>query len=198
MGDQKAPFSTTTSPKCRRGCYVFQVSRTLLSILAVLSNDIVWMVSTRSLTSKSSNPFNCSLVMIPNAPITNRHFHVPLFFLNSLARSRYLSLFSLSFSFILLIIIRSGLLAEIKWSVCKSKSLYPWYVPHNSECLAWRYLVPFFVSLWYNSTWNWTPISRTIGEHSTHKTNEPVLLKRIIIIIIIIIMKTFVDMVTIF
>ena len=62
-------------------------------------------------------------------------------FLNSLARSRYLSFFSHSFSFILgssgtakstilqilsyfllLIIIRSGLLAEIRWSVYISKS----------------------------------------------------------------------------
>ena len=69
-------------------------------------------------------------------------------FFNSLARSRYLSFFSHSFSFILwsagtakstilqilflfffsffffllLIIIKSGLLAEIRWSVCMSKS----------------------------------------------------------------------------
>ena len=61
-------------------------------------------------------------------------------FFNSLARSRYLSFFSHSFRFILwsartakstilqflffllLIIIRSGLLAEIRWSVCMSKS----------------------------------------------------------------------------
>ena len=25
-----------------------------------------------------------------------------------------------------------------------------------------------FLSLWYVSTWDWTPVSRTIGEHSTH------------------------------
>ena len=35
-----------------------QVSRNLLSILAVLNNVVVWMVSTRPLTSKSSSPFN--------------------------------------------------------------------------------------------------------------------------------------------
>ena len=39
-----------------------QVSRTLLSILAVLNNVVVWMVSTRSPTSKSSRPFNNPLV----------------------------------------------------------------------------------------------------------------------------------------
>ena len=47
-----------------------QVSRTLLSILAVLNNVVVWMVSTRPPTSKSSSPFSNHLVTVPNAPIT--------------------------------------------------------------------------------------------------------------------------------
>ena len=47
-----------------------QVSRTLLSILAVLNNAVVWMVSTRPPTSKSSSPFSNPLVTVPNAPIT--------------------------------------------------------------------------------------------------------------------------------
>ena len=69
----------------------------------------------------------------------HRHFHVPKFF-NSLARTRYLSLFQLSFSFTLwsartvkstnqyvlsffyFAIIRSGRLAEIRWSACLPKS----------------------------------------------------------------------------
>ena len=25
-----------------------------------------------------------------------------------------------------------------------------------------------FLSLWYDSTWDWNPVSRAIGEHSTH------------------------------
>ena len=41
-----------------------QVSRTLLSILAVLNNVVVWMVSTRPPTSKFSRPFNNPLVII--------------------------------------------------------------------------------------------------------------------------------------
>ena len=28
-----------------------------------------------------------------------------------------------------------------------------------------------FFSLWYDSTWDWTPVSRTIGKHSTDKAN---------------------------
>ena len=47
-----------------------QVSRTLLSILAVLNNAVVWMVSTRPPTSKFYSPFNSPLVTVPNAPIT--------------------------------------------------------------------------------------------------------------------------------
>ena len=111
-----------------------QVSRTLLSILAVLNNAVVWMVSTRPPTSKSSSPFSNPLVTDPNALIkigiiVTCKFHS---FFNSLARSRYLSFFSHSFSFILwsagtaksttlhfffgggVIIIKSGLLAEIR------------------------------------------------------------------------------------
>ena len=118
-----------------------QASRTLLSILAVFNNAVVWMVFTRPPTSKSSRPFNNPLVTVPKAPITIGIIGTFMFhsFFNSLARSRYLSLFSRSLSFILwsgraamsailqilfflLIIIMSGLLAEIRWSVCISTS----------------------------------------------------------------------------
>ena len=80
-----------------------QVSRTLLSILAVFNNAVVWMVSTRSPTSKSSRPFINPSVTVPKAPITIGIIVTFMFhsFFNSLARSRYLSLFSHSFSFIL-------------------------------------------------------------------------------------------------
>ena len=47
-----------------------QVSKILHSILAVLNNAVVWMVSTRPPTSKSSSPFSNPLVTVPNAPIT--------------------------------------------------------------------------------------------------------------------------------
>ena len=47
-----------------------QVSRNLLSILAVLNNVLVWMVSTRPRNSKVSRPFGNPLVTVPNAPIT--------------------------------------------------------------------------------------------------------------------------------
>ena len=80
-----------------------QVFRTLLSILAVLKNAVVWMVFTRPPTSKSSNPFSNPLVTVLKAPITIgiiATFMSHSFF-NFLTRSRYLSFFSHSFSFIL-------------------------------------------------------------------------------------------------
>ena len=120
---------------------VFHI-RTLLSILAVLNNVVVWMVSTRPTTSKSSSPFSNPLVTVPNAPITVGIIVTCMFhsLFNSQARSLYLSFFSHSFSFILwsagtakstifkfifllLIIIRSGLQAEIRWCVCQSPIL---------------------------------------------------------------------------
>ena len=80
-----------------------QVSKTLLSILAVLNNLVVWMVSTRPPTSKSFCLFNNLLVTVPKAPITIGIIVTFMFhnFFNSLAKSRYLSFFSHSFSFIL-------------------------------------------------------------------------------------------------
>ena len=125
-----------------------QVSRTRLRILAVLSNAVVWIVSTRPPTSMSSSPFNNPLVSVPKAPITIGTIVTFMFhsFFNSLARSRYffffftfLQIYSVvrwdskvdnfadSLFLFLLIIIRSGLLAGIRWSVCMLKS-------HRSLC----------------------------------------------------------------
>ena len=128
-----------------------QVSKTRLRILAVLRNAVIWIVSPRPPTSKSSRPFNKPLVIVPKATITIGTIVTFMFhsFFNSLARSRYLSFFSHSFRFILwsagtakstilqilsfffffLIIIRSVLLAEIRWSVCMLKS-------HRSLCMS--------------------------------------------------------------
>ena len=49
--------------------YIFLIS-SRLSILTVLNNAVFWMVSSRSPTSKSSIPFNNSLVTVPKVPIT--------------------------------------------------------------------------------------------------------------------------------
>ena len=68
-----------------------QVSRIRLRILAVLSNTVVWIVSTRLPTSKSSRPFNNPLVIVPKALITIGTIVTFMFhsFFNSLVRSRY-------------------------------------------------------------------------------------------------------------
>ena len=78
-----------------------QVSRTLLSILADLSKVVVWIVSNRPLIYKSSCPFKNPSVIVPRAPITSSIIVTFTFhsFFSSLARSWYLSFFSLSFNF---------------------------------------------------------------------------------------------------
>ena len=80
-----------------------QVSKTLLRILAVFSNVVVWIVSTHPPTCKSSRLFNNPLVIVPNAPITIGTIVTFMFhsFFNSIARSRYLFFFWLFFRFIL-------------------------------------------------------------------------------------------------
>ena len=132
-----------------------QVSRTLLSILAVLNNVVVWMVSSRPPASKSSNLFSNPLVTVLNPPITIGIIVTCMFhsFFNSLARSRYLFFFSHSFSFILwsvgtakstisqvlfflLIIKRSGLLTEISYYY-----YYYFQIGHN---IFW--LLPYYES----------------------------------------------------
>ena len=134
-----------------------QVSRTLLSILAVLNNVVAWMVSTRPPTFMSSNLFYNPLVTVPKAPITIGITVTFLFhsFFNSLARSRFLSFISHFFSLILwsaetakstnlqilfvflLIIIRSGLPAAIRWSVCMSKFQRSLCVPFSRTGAGW-------------------------------------------------------------
>ena len=83
-----------------------QVSSSLqdtLRILAVLSNAVIWIVSTRPPTSKSSRPFNNPSVIVPNAPITIGTivtFMLYSFFQFS-SKVQVLILFSHSFRFIL-------------------------------------------------------------------------------------------------
>ena len=78
-----------------------QVSRPLFSILAVLNNAVIWIVSTRPPNSKSSRPFNNPLLSVTKAPITIGTMATFMFhsLFNSLARSKDLSFFSHSFSF---------------------------------------------------------------------------------------------------
>ena len=112
-----------------------QVSTTLPSILAVLNNAVVWMVSTRPPTSKSSSPFSNPLVTVPKAPIpigiivtfmfqsvfqfsSKVEVFILLFIFFQLysvvSRHSKVDNFANSLFLLLLIIIRSGLLAEIR------------------------------------------------------------------------------------
>ena len=47
--------------------------------------------------------------------------------------------------------------------------LYPWSLPYNAELSkVASSTIFFFFNLWYDSTWDWTPVYQTIGEYSTH------------------------------
>ena len=101
------------------------------------------------------------MVTVQKAPVTIGMivtFMFPIFFFNSLAWSRYFSFYSLSFSFILwsagtakstilqvlfllLIIISSGLLAGIRWSVCISKSSTSLCVSFFGQLLGCAYTI---------------------------------------------------------
>ena len=124
-----------------------QVSRTLLSILAVFDTAVVWRVFTRPPTSKFFSPFNNPLITEPKAPfmigiIVTCMFYCLFVFFNSLdCRGTYSSVHILSVLYcgqpvkstilqilIFVLIIWSGLLAEIRLSVCMSKS-------HKSLCV---------------------------------------------------------------
>ena len=110
-----------------------QLCRTLLNILAVLNNAVVWMVSTRPPNSKSSSPFDNLLVTVTKVPITigitvtcmfHSFFQFPskievlilLFtffqFYSVVSRDNKVDNFAIYFFFVLFII-RFGLLAEI-------------------------------------------------------------------------------------
>ena len=145
----------------------------LLSILAVLNNAVFKMVSTRPPNSKF---VSLSFETVPKAPIAIGIIvtFCSIYLFNSLARSRYVCFFSRSFNFILLlagaakstilqilffllIIIRSGLLAEIRWSVRMSKSHRSLYVSFS-----WRDagFCVYHLLVWWN--WNFLHISQWI------------------------------------
>ena len=110
-----------------------QVSTTLLSLLDDLNNAVVWMVSPRPPISKSSSPFTNLLATVTDALIAigiTITFMFHNFFLVLLKGSFSFILWSARIAkstirqvpFLLLTITRSGRLAEIRWSVCISKS----------------------------------------------------------------------------
>ena len=153
-----------------------QVSRALFSILVDLNNTVVWMVCTRPLISESSNPWINPLVAVPRAPIiisitVTFMFHSFSQFLSKIqvlillfAFFQLYSVVSLDIkvhnsasSFLLLIIIRSGRLAEIRWSHCISKSqrsLCISFSKTDSELCKYDLFVWSNLNLLHNSQWS--------------------------------------------
>ena len=190
-----------------------QVSRTRLSILAALSNAVVWIVSTRPLTSKSSRPFNNPLVTVPNAPITIdtillllllldfSHQREPIVFhwsflkspqvsrtlvtvpngiiitfmfhsfFSSLARSRYLSFFSHSFSFILwsagIIII----ICSLEFSHQRKLMVFHWRLSDSKSPQVSRTLLSILAV--FNNAVVWMFSTRSPTSKSSRPFNNP-------------------------
>ena len=151
-------------------CKSPQVSRTLLTILPDLYYTVACTVSTRSDISK----FFSRLVTVPWAPIgIIVTFMFCGIFLNSFPKLKHWSLLSHSFNStlwvagtakgsilqvlsFLLIIMRSGCQAEIRWSVCISKSQRSMCVSY-SRTDSWFCMYHLFVwsnfNFWHNSLW---------------------------------------------
>ena len=114
-----------------------QVSPTLLSILANLNNAVVWMVSIRPVISKYSSPCtNNPLVTVPRAPITIGIIVTFMFhsLFNSLARSRYLSLFPI-----------------LSISLCSPMGHHHYHHHHhqNVSCLNYPFSTSFYFFIFY-------------------------------------------------
>ena len=144
-----------------------QVPGTFLSILADLNNVVVWIVSTHSPTSKSSSLFYNPLMTIAKAPIMISII-VTFMFHSFFQYSSKVEVLILLFTFFQfysvvswdskvhnfanslffwLITIRSGLLAEIMWSVCMSKSYWSLCV---SFCRTVAGLCIYHLFVWSN------------------------------------------------
>ena len=97
-----------------------RVFRTLLSILANLSNAVVWMVSIRPLISKSSSSSNNPSVTVPSAPIAISITVTFMFHISSIPKQdhgifpsfRFLSLLLFLLIFFHLLLFLSLLLAK--------------------------------------------------------------------------------------
>ena len=118
-----------------------QLSRTLLIILSDLNHAAVWMVTTRPLISKSSSPrtnlwwlnqdhqlqlvspsFSCSTIFFQFSGKVEVLIFLFIFFQFYYVVNRDCKVHYSASPFFLLTVTRSGCLAEIKWSVCISKS----------------------------------------------------------------------------
>ena len=51
---------------------------------------------------------------------------------------------------------------------------YPRYVPYNAVLSKEISSTVFFFSIWYDSTWDWIPVSWTIGEHYSQLANAKI------------------------
>ena len=89
-----------------------QVSKTRLSILVDLENDVVWIVSTCPLISKSSSPFTKPLGLVPSV-----HYYTPSWIFQLWLRdSKFPQVYRTLLS----------ILADLNWAVAWMVSILVW------------------------------------------------------------------------
>ena len=134
-----------------------QVSGTLLSILDVLLNGVLWKVSTRPQTSQSFSPFINPLFTVPKTPITIGIIVTSMLHISFQFPSKVEVLILLFTFFQFYFVVSqstichfsfSGLLAKIRWSVWMSKSHRNLYISFSRTAAR---LCVYHLFLWSNS-----------------------------------------------
>ena len=92
----------------------YQTSRSLLNILADFNNSLVWMASILLLVFNSARLFS-EFLRIVSRTLTTISIPVTLIFWSSLARSRYLAIFSFSFIFPSMVCWNSEIYEMSRW-----------------------------------------------------------------------------------
>ena len=148
----------------------------LFSILADFNNSVVWMASARLMIFHFSNLFK-DLTKCPLSELVSLSLSCFIALFSSLARSKYLSLFSFSlifplwsartakftirqvFSILLLLLLnttRSGILVGIRWYVCISKSSRTLCISFSrtgSGLCTYNLAVRSYLNFLHNSHW---------------------------------------------
>ena len=133
-----------------------QVSRIFFSILAILNNTVVWMVSIRPLISKTPKPLSKPLKTVLCVPLATSWYLSLFFFEFHCVVRRESKVHYLASTLFLLIVTRSSLLTGIRWSDCISKSQWIMCVPFsrkNSGLYTYHLIVCSNFNLLHSSPW---------------------------------------------
>ena len=161
---QRLPFNSYYievwgfAPPFPRLLHTLDLYLIMLSVSKVVSNTIFWVFGMTQPGIEPQSP----------RPLVNTQLIRPM---ARLYIYTYIHIY-----FFLLTIIKGSLFNSYYTEVWEGCSSFTEIAPHP-----WSYLIMLsvkqggikyhFLSLWYDLTWDWTPVSRTISKHSTYYTN---------------------------